>query len=77
MITNLKQELENFTSLNLFRCPKCGKIFEWNNARYYPEDRLYECQKCLASIYEDALEQVNVIDYFEELYLNYKEMENE
>ena len=31
MITKLKQELENFTGLNLFRCPKCGKIFEWDN----------------------------------------------
>ena len=48
MITKLKQQLENFKRLNLFRCPKC-----------------------LAQIYEEALEQVNVIDYFEELYLYY------
>ena len=74
MITKLKQELENFTSLNLFRCPKCGKIFEWDYAKYYPEEKQYQCPKCLASVYEEALEQVNVIDYMEELYLNYKEV---
>ena len=45
MIKNLKQELENFTSLNLFRCPKCGKIFEWDYAKYYPEEKqcFYTC----------------------------------
>lgn len=72
LITEITNELCDFKNDNLYQCPNCEKIFEWDDVNYNPEESSYTCPKCRTTFNENGLQNVSVIDYIEEIYLTYK-----
>lgn len=73
----IRETLDKFTSKSLYQCPCCEKIIEWDDANYYPDENSYTCPECMHSFDEDALQEITLLDYIEELFLRYKGDRNE
>ena len=77
VINEILDDLKQFTSTKFYVCPYCDKHIEWDDADYYPEENLYICPKCRCEFNENELTELSAYDIFEEMYLNYKEKNNE
>lgn len=77
VFNSILEELKEFKNRNLYRCPYCEKIFEWNDVNYNPEDSIFTCPKCTTAYEETELENISMYDYIEEIYLTYKGVNNE
>lgn len=77
VFNSILEELKEFKNKNLYRCPYCKKIFEWNDVNYNPEDGTFTCPKCTTTYDETELENISMYDYIEEIYLTYKGVNNE
>ena len=73
MLTDLKDELKKYVGKNIYRCPLCEKTFEWDDYYYNPEESLYTCPCCLTDMNESDLENVNVYEFLEDMFIAYKE----
>ena len=71
VLEKIKEDLQQFTSEKMLRCPTCDEIIEWDDADYNPAGNEYTCPKCRATHSEIEFEVVNMLDYIEEVYLNY------
>ncbi len=72
VINDLLDNLRQFKSETLHRCPCCEKIIEWDDVNYNPEERTYTCPHCNNTFDENELENISIYDYIEEIYLTYK-----
>jgi predicted RNA-binding Zn-ribbon protein involved in translation (DUF1610 family) len=60
----IAEEIESFCGNNKYRCPICGKILEWDDANYYPEESVYTCDACMSTFDEAQLEAIGIEDFF-------------
>ena len=65
---NIAKDLEAYASGNLYRCPECGEVIEWDNDQYNEETVAYTCQECDTTFEEHELEALSLYDYFEDCY---------
>ena len=68
----IKNTLEKFTNKNLYQCPNCDCIDEWDDTYYNPEDSTYTCKKCMHTFNENELLEVTLLDYITDLFITYK-----
>lgn len=68
----IKNTLEKFTSKNLYQCPNCDCINEWDDTNYNPEESTYTCKECRQTFDENELQQVTLLDYITDLFITYK-----
>lgn len=73
----IKEELKKFRNNSLYRCPDCGKIIEWDDTDYNPEESSYTCPRCGSTYDENDLEALSVYDIIEEMFLAFKEKNDE
>ncbi len=72
MFDEIKNTLEKFTSKNLYQCPHCDSINEWDDSNYNPEESTYTCKDCMHTFNETELLEVTLLDYITDLYITYK-----
>ena len=49
-LNGLRDDLKQFESKNIYRCPCCEKIQEWDDVNYNPEENTYTCPYCKESM---------------------------
>ena len=72
VLSEIKNTLEKFTNKNLYECPCCECINEWDYKNYNPEECTYTCNECLNLFDENELQEVTFLDYITEIFINYK-----
>ena len=73
----IKDELKKFRNNSLYRCPSCGKIIEWCDENYNPEESAYTCPKCKDTFEESDLESLSMFEILEEMFIAFKEKYDE
>ena len=68
----IKDTLEKFTSKNLYQCPNCESIDDWDDSNDNPEENTYTCKDCMQTFSEDELQEVTLLDYITDLFITYK-----
>lgn len=67
---NIAEEIKRYARGDMYRCPECGEIIEWDNNQYNDEYCTYTCPSCGEVIEESELEALNLYDYFEDSIYN-------
>ena len=75
-LNGLRDDLKQFESKNIYRCPCCEKIQEWDDVNYNPEENSYTCPHCKETFNEIELEHINALDYFVDMFITYKSLNN-
>ena len=65
---NIADNLKAYYNGEMYRCPECGEVIEWDNYQYNEETAVYTCQECEATIEEYELEALSLYDYFDDCY---------
>jgi len=73
-LNGLRDDLKQFKSENIYCCPYCEKIQEWDNVYYNAEESTYTCSHCKETFNEDELEHINAFDYFADMFITYKSL---
>ena len=77
ILNGFREVLKHFTNNQLYRCPCCGKIIEWDDANYNPEDATYTCPKCGETFNEFTLQAISLYELIEEMFIAFKEKNDE
>ena len=77
VFNEILEDLKQFKNKNLYRCPYCDAMIEWDDVNYNLEESTYICPICRETFDEKELQSVSFIDYIEEVFAVYKgEKEN-
>ena len=72
----LKYELKQYKNVNLYKCPCCESVIEWEDVNYNPEEHTYTCPNCKAEFDENEMSNITFYDFIEDMFLTYKEKNN-
>ena len=71
VFNEILEDLKQFKNKNLYRCPYCDAMIEWDDVNYNPEESTYTCPKCSETFAEEELQNISMYDYIEEIYLTF------
>ena len=43
ILSSIIEDLRKFEHKDLYQCPYCDEVFEWNDVDYNPEEQAYTC----------------------------------
>lgn len=64
---HIAEEIEKVAHGAIYRCPECGAEFEYDPNACDDDTFNYTCPECEAVFPEEELEQVTLLDYFEDV----------